>query len=197
MDLLMNGIDLRTPATWVLIGINIVLFFLEERAGGSTRSEVALRFGAQYTPKLDEKQYYRLFTSLFLHFGVFHLICNMWSLYNLGPIVELLFGSFRFLVIYFISGLCGNLLTWAVEKRSGRNAVSAGASGAIFGLLGAMLILALHPALRGYFSLRSILFTLLINVAYGISNKGINGKAHLGGFLGGAAVTILFVWYLI
>lgn len=187
---------MRTPATWVLIGISIVLFFLEERAGGSTKTEVAMRFGAQYTPRMHGRELYRLFTSMFLHFGVFHLICNMWSLYNLGPIVELLFGSFRFLAIYLISGLCGNLLTMAVEKRTGRYAVSAGASGAVFGLLGAMLVLALLPQLRGYFSLRSILYTLLINVAYGISNKSINMKAHAGGFLGGAAVTFLFVSFM-
>ena len=155
-----------------------------------------MRFGAQYTPALKEKQFYRLFTSMFLHFGVFHLICNMWSLYNLGPVVELLFRPFRFLLIYFVSGLSGNLLTWAVEKRTGHYSVSAGASGAIFGLLGTMLVLALLPSLRGYFSLRSILYTLLINVVYGVTNRGINMKAHIGGFLGGLCTSMVMILIL-
>jgi len=189
----MSGIDLRTPATWILIGANIVMFIIEESKGGSTKPEVAMRFGALYTPVLRGKEYYRLITSMFLHFGVFHLFCNMWSLYNLGPIVELLFGPFWFLFIYFVSGLCGNLLTWMAEKRTGKYAVSAGASGAVFGLLGAMLVLALMPSLRGYFSLRSILFTLLINLAYGITNRSINMKAHAGGFLGGVCSTVVII----
>ena len=189
----MRGLDMRTPATWILIGANIVMFIIEESQGGSTKKEVAMRFGAMYAPKLQGRELYRLITSMFLHFGVFHLFCNMWSLYNLGPIVELLFGPFYFLAIYFISGLCGNLLTWAVEKKTGKYAISAGASGAVFGLLGAMLVLALLPSLRGYFSLRSILLTLVINVAYGVSNRSINMKAHAGGFIGGVISTVLIV----
>ncbi len=184
---------MRTPATWVLIAINIILFFVEEQAGGSTVPEVAVRFGAQYAPGLKQKEWYRFFTAMFLHFGPFHLVCNMWSLYNLGPTVELLFGPFFFLLIYLVSGLCGNLLTWAIDERTGKSSISAGASGAIFGLLGTMLVLAVLPALRGYFSLRGILFTLFINIIYGLRVRGVNLNAHIGGFLGGIIVSMLII----
>ncbi len=175
----------ETPVTWALIGINLILFFLEETAGGSTRTEVALKFGAQYLPNLQNRQYYRLFTAMFLHFGAMHLICNMYSLYNLGPAIEWIYGGWRFCLIYLGAGLCGNLLTWFLESRSDKRSVSAGASGAIFGLMGAYLALVMIPEMRAYLSIRSILITLAINLVYGFTSRRINMAAHVGGLIGG------------
>ena len=181
---------LRSAVTTVLILVNVIVFLLETRAGGSTKTSVALKFGAQYAPYVKRGEYYRLFTAMFLHFGVYHLLFNMYALSVLGPSLEMLFGPVRYLILYLVSGLAGNLLTLFMENRSGRSSVSAGASGCIFGLMGACLML----ALRGYgFSLQSILTTLAVNLIYGFSSKRINMKAHLGGLLGGACLTMLMI----
>jgi rhomboid protease GluP len=182
--------------TYILIGINAAVFLLETAAGGSTRTDIARRFGAQTTQDLQRGQLYRLFTSMFVHFGALHILCNMYSLYSLGPALEYICGKTWFLIIYLVSGLAGNLLTWASESRSHRYSVSAGASGAVFGLLGCYLVLALLPAFRSSISLSGILITLAINLFYGISNRRINMKAHLGGLIGGVCITLLMlVWY--
>lgn len=186
---------LKLTATYVLIGINIVIFLLETAQGGSTNREIALRFGAQYTPYVKRGQWYRLFTSMFLHFGFIHLLCNMYSLSNLGPALESFFRIPLFLVLYLVSGLAGNLLSYYREIRTGQYRLSAGASGAVFGLLGAYLVFAILPGYGGV-SLYGILRVLAINALYAFSNRSINAMAHLGGLIAGIIVTgclLLFV----
>ncbi len=183
---------MNSIATYALIGINIIVFIAETAGGGSTDTKVALKFGAQYTPYLEKGQWYRLGTSMFLHFGYIHLLCNMYSLYNLGPALEMFFGIPVFLLLYLISGFAGNILTYAVERRTGRHAISAGASGAVFGLLGSYLVLALWPGIEGV-SLYGILRVLAINAVYTIANRHINGMAHLGGLIGGAVITCILL----
>ena len=95
-------------ATYGLIGVNILVFIAESMRGGSTNTKVALKFGAQYTPYLEQGQWYRLCTAMFLHFGYLHLVCNMYSLYNLGPALEDFFGIPIFLFLYLF-GLFLNL----------------------------------------------------------------------------------------
>lgn len=176
---------LRSIPTTVLILINAIVFLLETKDGGSQNTQVALRYGAQYTPNVKQGQYYRLVTAMFLHFGIYHLLFNMYALSVLGPPVDYVCGSFRFLIIYLLSGIAGNVATYLVEERTGRYRISAGASGCVFGLLGACLVL----AVAGYgFSLRSIMMTLVINLVYGFSSRRINMIAHAGGFVGGAVV---------
>jgi rhomboid protease GluP len=94
---------MRLSATYILIGINILIFAAETMAGGTENREIALKFGAQYTPYVKKGQWYRMFTSMFLHFGFIHLICNMYSLYNLGPALEQFFGIPLFLLLYLNS----------------------------------------------------------------------------------------------
>lgn len=183
---------MNSPASYILIGINILVFIAESLNGGSTDRNVALRFGAQYTPYIKQGQWFRLFSSMFLHFGYLHLVCNMYSLYNLGPALENFFGIFAFLFLYLGSGLAGNLLTYFWEIRTGSCSLSAGASGAVFGLLGAYLVLALWPGITGV-SLYGILRVLLINGVYTFANRNINAKAHLGGMLAGMAVTAVML----
>lgn len=179
-------------ATFILIGINILVFLAETMLGGSTKTEIALRFGAQYTPYIQKGQWYRLFSSMFLHFGFLHLICNMYSLYNLGPALEGFFGIPIFLLLYLVSGLAGNIFTYRSELKTGRFAMSVGASGAIFGLLGSYLIFAVWPGFVGV-SLYGILRVLAINAVYAFANKNINTKAHLGGLIAGASLTAVLL----
>lgn len=184
---------LSSKVTTTLIVINVILFLLETKDGGSTKTSVALKYGAQYSPYVRQGQYYRLFTAMFLHFGVYHLLFNMYALSVLGPSVDYVCGPVLYLVIYLGSGLCGNVLTLISDQRKEASALSAGASGCIFGLLGACLVL----AIAGYgFSLRSILTTLAINLVYGLSSRRINMMAHVGGLVGGACIMALILTLL-
>lgn len=171
--------------TTFLIIINVCMFLLETKDGGSTNTKVALKYGAQYAPYVKRGEYYRLFTAMFLHFGAYHLLFNMYALSVLGPAIDYVLGPVLYLVIYLFSGLCGNILTQVRDMRTGKNSISAGASGCIFGLLGACFAL----AAKGYaFSLQGILTTLGINLAYGFMSKRINMTSHIGGFIGGALI---------
>ncbi len=183
----------RSPVTSVLIGINLILFIIETLAGGSTDTRVAVMFGAQASPLLMMGQYWRLFTAMFLHFGITHLACNMISLYNLGPALERVYGRLRFIVIYLVSGLVGNITTWYIELIRQDYAVSAGASGAIFGLFGAYIALALIPDFRKRISVRGIVITLVLNIAYGLTYPNINMAAHLGGLVAGAVTAAVMI----
>lgn len=183
---------MRLSVTYILIGINILIFAAETMAGGSQNRDTALRFGAMYTPYIKRGQWFRMFTSMFLHFGFLHLICNMYSLYNLGPGLEYFMGVPLFLLLYVVSGLCGNLLSYIKDCRTGRYSLSAGASGAIFGLLGAYLLIAILPGYGGV-SLYGILHVLVINAVYTVSNRSINAMAHLGGLIGGIITMFLIL----
>ena len=180
------------PAPYALIGITFIIFAAESMKGGSTNRQVALAFGAQYAPYIKQGQFYRLFTAMFVHFGFLHLICNMYSLYNLGPALESFFGIPVFLLLYLASGLAGNILTYVMELRSGRYNLSAGASGAVFGLLGSYLVFALWPGYVGV-SLYSVLRVLAINALYTFSNRSINARSHVGGLITGAALTAVLL----
>ena len=176
---------LTSKVTTILIIINIGIFLLETMNGGSTNRDVALKYGAQYQPLIRQGQYYRLFTAMFLHFGVYHLLFNMYALSAIGPAVDYVCGPVIFMIVYLGSGLAGNIATMILDEKRGNSSLSAGASGCIFGLLGACFVL----AISGYgFSMRSILTTLLVNLVYGLSSKRINMMSHAGGFVGGAAI---------
>ena len=176
---------LTSRVTTVLIIINVVIFLLETKDGGSTNREVALKYGVQYQPLIRQGQYYRLFTAMLLHFGAYHLLFNMYALSVIGPAVDYVCGPAIFLIVYLGAGLAGNIATMILDEKTGRSSLSAGASGCIFGLLGACFVLAIA---RYGFSLRSILTTLAINLVYGLSSRRINMMSHAGGFVGGAAI---------
>lgn len=155
---------------------------------------MAVRFGALYTPfVLRYGEYYRLLTAMFLHFGIDHLGSNMISLFVLGSYVESYFGRIRFLFIYFIAGLCGNVLTLFMDFLSGAEpALSAGASGAICGLLGVFIVFAMTPGIRRYFPMKRVLFGIIFSLAPGLGNEEISLRAHIGGLIGGFLTALFF-----
>ena len=146
--------------------------------------------GANYGPAIRAGQYWRLVTSMFLHGGLLHLALNGWALFQLGALLELLMGSSRMLLIYFGSGIAGSLASAVFTQKP-----SVGASGAIFGLLGALIAFLLRR--RGALTPqgKSILMQLVgwaaINVFFGFSTTGIDNSAHLGG--GAAGLLLGFV----
>ena len=186
-----QGIAHRYSVTIVLIVINIIVYFAEEMSGGSTRNNVALTFGAAFTPLILRGQWWRLFTSMFVHFGISHIANNMLSLFILGRIVEQYYGHFRFLVLYLVSGLGGNILTVLLELHSGDFNLSAGASGAIFGIMSAFVLFAIRPETRRFFPLKNVLAGVFFSIMPGFFNSGISISAHIGGFITGIILAFL------
>lgn len=186
----------RGPLRWVnllIIAVNILVFAMMEFLGSTQDAGLMLEWGAAYTPLILEGQWYRLFSSMFLHFGLGHLFNNMLLLLFMGDLLEKLVGKWRYLLIYLGSGLAGNLLSLFWELRTGDMYVSAGASGAIFGVVGGVLVLVLKNRGRVQdVTVRRLGFMVLLTIYYGFQTVGVNNAAHIGGLLGG----ILFTWIL-
>ena len=152
-----------------------------------------LEHGAVYVPYVVEyKEYYRLFTSMFLHFDITHLMNNMVTLGVVGLNVEPILGKARLLIVYFFSGLCGNVLSMVFEMWTGDYAISAGASGAIFGLTAALLALViLNKGKLGSITKQGMIFMIGVNIYLGLVSEGVDNLAHIGGLLGGFILTLL------
>ena len=183
----------RSPVTSTIAALNVTVFLLLEAAGGSTDLRVLVRFGAQATPLLEDGELWRLFTSMFLHIGLVHLLANMWALVIFGPLFERIVGRVRYVALYLASGLAGSAATALfVSPRS----VSAGASGAIFGLLGAFAVLGfrLRDTELGSTWTRHALVLIGLNVVLGLTVPSIGLEAHLGGLVAGAWITMVETW---
>ena len=177
--------NMKKPVvTYTMIAINLLVYAIMTAVGyakGWSQSVQLYWFGAKVNELIDIGQYWRLITCMFLHVGVVHLLCNCYAIYIYGPLVERLFGRTRFIVIYFISGLMGSLLSYLLSPSA-----SAGASGAIFGLIGCMFYFRTkyRDLFRRIFGWN--LFVVLgLNLFLGFAQSGIDNFGHIGGFLGG------------
>lgn len=182
--------------TYGLLAINVIVWLAMTvygytqglGLGGTESTSVLVTFGAQVNSLVAQGQYWRLLSSMFLHVGLVHLLFNSYALYILGRDVESLYGPARFLVLYFLSGLGGSLAFYAL----GNNVASAGASGAIFGLIGAeAAFFWVHRekfGQRGRQRLLNLVFVIGFNLIWGATVPGINNIAHIGGLITGAAV---------
>lgn len=175
----------ETPwLTYIIIAFNIVMWGLLQLVSmrtGTAYQQQLEPFGAKVNNLIMEGQYWRFISPMFLHGDIVHLAVNCYSLYIIGSQVEKIFGRGRFLSIYFVSGFIGSAASFAFSLNS-----SVGASGAIFGLVGAMLYFSLRrPALLKSSYGVNLITMLIINLAYGFMNKRIDNHAHIGGFAGG------------
>ena len=149
-------------------------------------AEVAVNWGSNYGPLTLQGQWWRLFTSMFVHFGILHLALNMFALYQTGRMVERMFGSLHFLLLYVFAGLSGSMVSlWWHPMIN-----SAGASGAIFGVFGGLLAFMLNPknaVPRAVMTAHrnSTVFFIGFNLLNGFTHAGIDNGAHIGGLLGG------------
>lgn len=183
------------PATVGLIAANVVMFVLSIASAHGASSALAgsgvgslLGGGtplmgrlAIYGPAIAQNgEYYRLVTAMFMHFGVLHIGMNMWALWVLGRVMENAFGSRRFLQLYLLAGLGGNVAAYVFQP----DALSAGASTAVFGLFSA-LFLALKRLGR---DTSSVVPIIILNFVFTFSVPGISIAGHVGGFLTGAVV---------
>lgn len=173
--------------TVILIMINISVFLYTEWKGSSLDAEFMIDMGAMYEPALVHNQeYYRLITHFFLHFGLEHLVNNMISLLVLGYTLEQEFGKIRYLILYMASGIFAGLVSVYVNWTLGEHVVSCGASGAIYGLMGALLMILLKNRKR---IVRSDIFRFAIYLALslysGMQDTGIDNAAHISGVVAG------------
>lgn len=174
--------------TIILAAINIIVFIVMTLAGGSTNTRNLILFGAKVNELILQGEVWRFFTSMFIHIGFLHLAFNLYALWILGSFSEERFGRRRFLFIYVFSGLGGSLDSFIFT-----DAISAGASGAIFGILGALVPYAWkQPQLWKSGFGKNLMVIIVINLGIGLIQPQIDIYAHLGGLLIGLAIGFLF-----
>lgn len=165
--------------TYTIIALCIIMFFI---SGLGYDNNLLFNLGALYGPYVRNGEIYRLITSMFLHAGIIHIVFNIYSLYIVGSKIEDFFGKWKYILIYLISGISGGLLSIMLNQE----ALSVGASGAIFGLFGALLYFGY--TYRGYIGTiikSQILPIVIYNLLMGFLISGIDNWAHIGGLVGG------------
>lgn len=179
-------------AVYLIMGINILMFLVTSALSRSIidmDGEALYRCGMMYAPAVWDGQWWRLLTSMFLHGGIMHIVVNMWALRNLGAELERLYGPLPFALLYLAAGWAGSLASLFFSRAA---VGSVGASGAIFGLAGAWLAIALRR--RQYFQAfgQQVLMIVVINLVIGASMHGIiDNNAHFGGLAGGFMLGLL------
>jgi len=170
-----------------LIAINILVFLILEIMGQTESAVFMMEHGAMYPPYIKEQgEYWRLFTAMFLHFGLEHLLHNMVMLGAAGQILERAVGKIKFLLIYLLAGLGGSILSYLQMLRSEEYAVSAGASGAVFGIIGALAwVVIVHKGQYETLTGKGMLVMIALCLYYGISTGNIDNWGHIGGLVMG------------
>ena len=183
----------KEPVTVALILINVLVFIAVELTGTSQNAWHVLDYGAAYTPYIVQNgEVYRLFTSMFLHFGIEHLVNNMLVLFVLGSRLEQVIGKLRFLFIYLAGGIAGNIFSLILELRNQDFSVSAGASGAVFAVMGAMIYVVIrNKGWLGDLSMRQILVMAAFSLYFGFTSEGVDNTAHVGGLICGFILAVL------
>lgn len=185
--------------TLSLIAINIIVYIIEVAASGlgfSISSKVLISMGAMYAPLIQSaSDLYRFITPMFLHVDLMHLAFNMVALFSVGGMLERVLGKGNFLLLYFISGITGNAVSYisSVYFMTGMT-VSAGASTSVFGLFVAVALLGiLHKGDRNYFAQysKSMISIIAINIVYTFLVPSISISGHLGGALGGLIAMLM------
>ncbi|MHA8138378.1 rhomboid family intramembrane serine protease [Lactobacillaceae bacterium Scapto_B20] len=160
----------------------VIVFAIMTIDGGTNNAANLVRFGAKYNPLIQNGEIWRLITPMFIHLSVTHILFNGIAVYYMGTQLEALFGHTRFLLIFFISGIVGNLASFAFNDD-----ISAGASTAIFGLFGAFMMIGEvfweNPYVRQM--TKSFVFFIILNLAFDLFSASIDIAGHLGGLVGG------------
>lgn len=182
-------------ATPLLVGLNAAVFVIMVLSGVSPSRPTTLalvRWGADFGPLTTSGEWWRMLTNTFIHIGIIHIAMNMYGLWQVGFLVERLLGNGRFLVTYLLAGLAGSYVSLAIHP----DVVSAGASGAVFGVYGALVGYLVRrrgsiprPMLRALVKASSTF--VVLNLVLGLQIRGIDMAAHGGGFAGGAICALL------
>ena len=182
----------RPLFTYIFLGANVLIFLLMALAGGSTNESTLMAFGVKSNPEIARGEWWRFITPIFIHIGMLHLFFNSYALWIVGPQVEKLYGAARFVTLYVLTGVAGVYASYFYHPQS----ESAGASGAIFGLFGVLLVFGVRyrNSIPPFFKRAvgtGVLPVIVINLIIGFTIPAIDNSAHLGGLLAGAALAAL------
>lgn len=176
--------------------LNILIFFILELLGDTESGAFMYQYGAMYPDAvIADGQWYRLFTCMFMHFGIEHLGNNMLILFFLGDNLERALGHIKYVIIYLLSGLGGSVLSMIFMIKTQNYAVSGGASGAIFGVIGALIyVLFRNKGRLEDLTARQVVFMALLSLYHGFTAKGVDNIAHVGGLISGFLLSVLLYW---
>ncbi len=177
-----NLFEAATPFfTYIFLAVQIAIFLIMTVTGGTENTANLIRFGAKYNPLMLQGEWWRFIMPIFIHIGILHLLMNSLSLYYVGTLVEKIYGRIRFALIYLFAGFSGTLASFLFS-----NSISAGASGAIFGLFGALLYIGtVYRALFFRTMGSNVIMLVIINLVFGFTASGIDNSGHIGGLIGG------------
>lgn len=178
--------------TFAILIINFLVFALMELNGGSTQINVLISFGAIEPERIFVKhEYFRLLSNMFIHIGIIHLLANSLSLYIFGTRAEKYMGKLKFIIIYILSGIgC------AVSSLIFTPGISAGASGAIFGIMGSIFIYSIFNKISiDGFDLYFIILFIIISIAAGFVNSNVDNAGHIGGFITGIVISFIMNFF--
>lgn len=188
-----NNRYFRPIVTWLLLAANILIFIYLEINGSTNDVYYMAEHGTLIAELIVKKnEYYRLFTSFFMHFGLRHLLNNMLLLWYLGVRLEKYMGHWRYAVTYLASGLIANIFSLFYYLRVNPFVSSAGASGAVFGIVGAMLWIVLRNRGRlAGLTTRQLMLMILFTLYNGLTGSGVNNTAHITGLVSGFLLGVL------
>ncbi|MCM1283261.1 MAG: rhomboid family intramembrane serine protease [Muribaculaceae bacterium] len=185
--------DNKPYITYLFVAANYVVFFWLEMIGSTNDAEFMIEMGAVWPERIMENwEYWRFLTSAFLHFGISHLLANMLCLVYAGKYLESVLGHIRFFILYLCSAVGSSIVSYLHMRISGHYAVSAGASGAIFGVLAGWLwVLVLDRMLRGKLASWRVVLGLVYIIYTGIAaEEGVDNWGHVGGILTGYLLSV-------
>lgn len=186
----------KTPIlSYGLIALNIMIWFYMELAGGTTNNNILIKFGAIHSINvLQYGEYWRIFTSMFIHIGATHLFYNCFSLYIFGTRIEKFMKRWQFIFLYIFSGLTGGIFSLAGAYYTQGLKIAAGASGAIYGLIGGLLAYTIKTRKQvGGLSSYTLLLMFIVGIIYGFVSRGVDNLAHIGGFIGGFLISLIMI----
>ena len=182
----------KSRTNLIIVLLNVIIFIITKIVGDPEDLRFMLYFGASYTPYILDGEVWRLLTSMFLHFGILHLLYNMIVLVSMGDVLEEMVGSFKFLMIYLLGGILGNVASLVIELYTGKYAVSAGASGAVFAVIGAILIITVTDSRRvSSERIMRMMIMVALMIIQGFTEAGTDNAAHVGGLVAGVLLGFL------
>ena len=176
----------------LIIAVNMLLFLWLSMLGDTRGGAFLLNFGAMYPEFLQQGEWWRLVTAMFLHFGIEHLLSNMFMLWFVGNMLLKALKPWQYAIVYLISGLGGSLASYEMMVLAHDYAISAGASGAIYGIVGALFWVVLrHGGRFETIRTKQMVLAVVCYVSYGFTTEGVDAWAHLGGMVAGFLMTAI------
>lgn len=185
--------ETRFIMTYVIIIMNVLVYIITASRGNVESAEYILECGGVYAEAIKDGEIYRFFTAMFLHYGFMHLTYNMIFIFAFGRSIETYLGKVAFTLIYIISGLAGNVCAYFYNMESSYYAVTAGASGAAYALLGSFVVLTFSDKRHRDQNPAFLLIFVAASILDGLQNDDIANAAHIGGLVAGFVLTLAYV----